>query len=205
MEGTMGIIRMAVSAFIIALLAASVATPALAGAGLEIVTLSTRPDKVSGGDILTMVRVPPGTDLGAVSVRLNGVDVTAAFWQDSAAHALLGLVSGLRDGANNLEARAAGAGADRLRVHNHPLAGPVFSGPREQPFFCQTHQFRPYPNAPFLTASQITDPCMVPARVDYVYRTTGGAFAAYNLAAPPTNVAMTTTTEGLGLAQRLRQ
>jgi hypothetical protein len=57
----------------------------------------------------------------------------------------------------------------------------VFSGPREQPFFCQTHQFQVHPGGPLLTAAQIADPCMVEtARVDYVYRTTSNAFAAFN-------------------------
>jgi hypothetical protein len=73
----------------------------------------------------------------------------------------------------------------------------VFSGPQEQPFFCQTHQFRVYPNGPFLTATQIADPCHVPTRADYVYRTTAGAFAAFDPSAPlPADLAMTTTVEG---------
>jgi hypothetical protein len=98
MEGIMGIIRMAVSAFVLALLAVSSAMPALAAGALEIVTLSNRPDKVSGGDVLAMVRVPAGTSLDAVRVRLNGADVTSAFWLDPAAHALVGLVTGLQPG-----------------------------------------------------------------------------------------------------------
>jgi hypothetical protein len=73
----------------------------------------------------------------------------------------------------------------------------VFSGPHQQPFFCQTHQFQLYPDGPFLTPTQIDDPCMVPARVDYVYRSTTGSFKPLDPGAPaPADLAMTTTTEG---------
>jgi hypothetical protein len=194
----MGIIRGAVAALVLALLAASGPTPACAAGALEIRTLSTRPDTVTGGDVLAMVGVPSGISLAAVAVRLNGADVTGAFWPDPGSHALVGLVTGLKPGTNSVEARAAGASAARIRLQNYPLAGPVFSGPREQPFFCQTHQFQVHPGGPLLTAAQIADPCMVEtARVDYVYRTTSNAFAAFNPTAPwPSDLRMTTTTEG---------
>jgi len=151
--------------------------PALAANKLEIVTLSTQADKVSGGDVLARVEVPPSTRLGDVTITLNGQDITAAFSADPASHGLVGLVSGLALGKNSLEAKAKGAGTDKLEIQNHPITGPIFSGPQEQPYFCQTHQFRPYPNASFLTPVQITAPCLVPTQVDYVYRTTAGVFA----------------------------
>ena len=168
--------------------------PALAANKLEIVTLSTQADKVSGGDVLARVEVPPSTRLGDVTITLNGQDITAAFSADPASHGLVGLVSGLALGKNSLEAKAKGAGTDKLEIQNHPIAGPIFSGPQEQPYFCQTHQFRPYPNASFLTPVQITAPCLVPTQVDYVYRTTAGVFARFDPAAPrPANLATTLT------------
>ena len=176
------------------LLAVIGARPTLAANTLEIVALSTQPDKVSGGDVLARVHVPSSTKLGDVTLTLNGRDVTAAFAADPTNHVLVGLVTGLALGKNSLEAKAKGAGTDRLEIQNHPITGPIFSGPQEQPFFCQTHQFRPYPNAPFLTATQITDPCVVLTQVDYVYRTTAGAFAKFDPAAPlPANLATTMT------------
>ena len=42
-------------------------------------------------------------------------------------------MTGLRDGRNVLA-----AGRARLTVVNHPITGPVFSGPHEQPFVCET-------------------------------------------------------------------
>jgi hypothetical protein len=160
------------------------AAPALAADRLEIVTLSNRPDKLSGGDVLVKVVVPAGTRLGDVRVSLNGTDVTGPFWQDAGRNALVGLVTGMPEGLNKIRAQARGVGADTLEVRNHSITGPVFAGPHETPFFCQTHQFRLYPNGPFLTASQIDDPCHVPTRVDYVYRSTAGTFKAFDPSAP---------------------
>jgi hypothetical protein len=104
------------------------AVPASAEARLRIDTLSTRPDMVTGGDVLVRVRGAAADD---VVVRLNGRDVTAAFDDRT------GLVTGLRLGANLLTATAGDDRAD-LTLHNHPITGPVFSGPHEQPFACET-------------------------------------------------------------------
>jgi hypothetical protein len=187
---------MLTSTVLLVALAMLLAAPALVGAAgtLEITTLSNRPDKLSGGDVLVKVAVPAGTALSDVSVSLNRQDVTSQFWHDEADHALVGLVTGLAIGTNRLEARGRGATADRLDLRNYPLAGPIFSGPQQKPFYCQTHQFRPFGAAsPLLTPTQIEDPCMVPMRVDYVYRTTGNQFVALPAGPPPANLAMTMT------------
>src|SRR5688500_635631 len=57
---------------------AAQAAPESAG-NLEIVALSNRADLVSGGDVLLEVRLPPGTDAAAVTVSVDGRDVTPAF------------------------------------------------------------------------------------------------------------------------------
>ena len=98
------------------------AVPGSAEAGLRIDTLSTRPDMVTGGDVL--VRVPPHS-----VVRLNGHVVTLP--------GRTGLVTGLTLGANRLTATTQD-GTARLTLRNHPITGPVFSGPHEQPFVCET-------------------------------------------------------------------
>jgi hypothetical protein len=182
---------------LIALTAVAVG-PALAANKIDIDSLSNRPDKISGGDILVRVRVPAGTVLDAVTVKLNNADVTGTFWQDTANHALMGLVTGLKLGQNSLNATASHANAGALRIVNYPLQGPVFSGPREEPFFCQTHQFRVYPNpGPFFSPAQLTDPCVEATRVDYLYRnTTSNAFLALPAGPLPADVRMTTTTQG---------
>lgn len=133
--------------FSVAAIAASVlalalvpAAPAAPPGGLEITTLSGRADTVTGGDSLVRVDVPRAVPLHRVTVRLNGDDVTGAFVADPAARTLTGLVDGLRLGPNTLVAGAPGRQA-RLDVVNHPQEGPVFSGPHQQPFLCETAQF----------------------------------------------------------------
>jgi uncharacterized tannase-like protein DUF6351 len=104
-------------AFICALLVL-VAVPGSAAARERIETLSTRPEMVTGGDVL--VRVPPHS-----VVRVNGRVVPF--------EGRVGVVSGLQLGPNTITADSA-----RLTVVNHPITGPVFSGPHEQPFVCET-------------------------------------------------------------------
>jgi hypothetical protein len=180
----------------LALVLLALALPALAAETLTLQTLSTRPDKVSGGDVLVAVRASAGVDLAGIKVLLNGVDVTASFFQDPATHSLIGLVSGLALGANTMDARATGAVPDRLALKNYPLEGPIFSGPQETPYYCQTHQFRVYPlPGPLLTPAQIGDPCMVPTRVDHLARS-GTSFVAFDPATgvPPGTPTTTTKT-----------
>jgi hypothetical protein len=93
-----------------------VVVPGSAEAGIT--TLSTRPDMVTGGDVL--VRVPKDA-----VVRVNGRVVPGR--GDTR------LLDGLALGRNTIT-----AGDDRLTVINHPITGPVFSGPHEQPFVCET-------------------------------------------------------------------
>src|SRR5260370_40391496 len=58
---------------------------------LRIVTLSTRPDTVSGGDVLVRVDVHRDIPLNAVRVTLNGHDVTGALQPAGGRRAPLGL------------------------------------------------------------------------------------------------------------------
>jgi hypothetical protein len=143
--------------------------------------VSTLAAYVSGGDVLVSVT---GDDLDGVRVERDGVDVTSAF------HAmpdgsLLGLVGGLDEGRHAIVARPPQGPFGRLKVVNHPITGPLFSGPQQQPFFCET-----VANGlgPALDAA-----CSAPTQVTYRYRTTAGAFAV--LADPtvrPADLAQTT-------------
>ncbi len=119
------------------------------------------PDLVSGGQVL--VRVPAARD---VRVTANGRDVTGEFKQTG--DTLLGLVGGLRDGTNEIVASAPGRGRASLRVTNHPITGPVFSGRQQEPFYCETQAYGLPAATPPL--------CSAPTQVSYQYRTTGGQF-----------------------------
>ena len=171
--------------------------PAFA-AKIEIESLSSRPDKISGGDMLIRVRVPEGVALGDVKVKLNNADVTGGLFQDPGSHALMGLVTDLKEGKNTINASANQTNPGALAVVNYPIQGPVFSGPQEKPFYCQTHQFRVYAGGPFFSAAQLTDPCVEATRVDYLYRTTAtpGAFVVLPAGPLPADLKMTTTTTG---------
>jgi len=166
----------------------------------QIQVLSGRPDTVAGGDAL--VRISAGKKdvrLSDVRVELNGRNITSAFVADPGAKTLTGLVTGMRLGRNELEVDAKRKGHGRadadLVLTNYPIEGPVFSGPHEQPFFCQTHQFNMPAGLGTLTPTQITDPCHIPMRVDYIYRTnaTPSALAQWPAGATayPANMAMT--------------
>jgi Tannase-like family of unknown function (DUF6351) len=170
-------------------------------AGLSITSLSSRPDVVSGGDALVRVDVPADFVLAHIVIKLNGVDVTASFHADAATNTLTGLVTGLKLGANALEAftnpTGNGQAAARLTLVNHPITGPIFSGPRQTPFICQTQSFK-LPDGTFLPASSDPDTCSVPTVVQYVYMSTGGTIKPMaNTSALPADVATTTTDLGV--------
>ena len=94
-------------------------TPPLADGQFELLTLSTLPDTVTGGDVLVAIRGLDSVD--GLIVRRNGTDITDAFAVVD--DEVRGLVTGLPVGASTLEAAAHGQVA-RLVVHNHPVTGP---------------------------------------------------------------------------------
>src|SRR5882724_6955176 len=119
---------------------ASASPPAPAAAGLSISPVSNpRPDMVSGGQVLLRVTAGPRLRDKSVQVEANGRDVTGAFQQQSDG-TLLGLVKGLRVGDNVVSATA-GRDRARLTVIDHSISGPVFSGPQQVPFYCETTAF----------------------------------------------------------------
>jgi hypothetical protein len=135
---------------------------------LGIVILSNpRPWLVSGGDVL--VKIVPDRGGGRVRVAENGRDISDGFVQQPDG-TLLGLVAGLRLGGNDLTATANGHRVSVTLV-NHPSSGPVFSGPQQWPFFCETKTFD-------LAQPEEEGLCEAPAVVTYRYRTTAGKFEA---------------------------
>src|SRR5205814_145825 len=188
---------------LIAAAAAVAVTPAFAADQLAITTLSSRPDMVSGGNALLRVDVPAPFSLGQIVVKLDGQDVTATFHADQAAHTLTGLVNGLAVGANGVEVftnpTGNGQPAEHKTLVNYPITGPIFSGPRQEPFICQTQSFK-LPDGTTLTSAPLaSDDCSAPTDVQYVYRSTaGGALKPMpNTSALPADVAMTTTDSGV--------
>ena len=167
---------------------------------LEIRTLSTRHDTVTGGDVLVEVDVPLGVPRQKVVVFANGANITATLHWDDSARTLTGLVTGLRLGANEISADANGNGAGRpsasLAITNYPITGPVFSGPHETPFKCETATFA-FPDGSTPLGSALDADCSIATRVDFFYRTTTNAWKPLpSFAAYPADLATVTTLEG---------
>ena len=158
--------------------------------GLRITAVSSRPEFVTGGDLLVRIDLPAGAAAGNVRVTLNGGDVTGRVRPDAAGRSLTGLIDGLTLGANQIAATSGNASA-RLNVVNHPISGPVLSSPQEQPFVCMTERFKLQSGG---TLGRPLDAnCSIATRVDYVYRaSTGTDFKPLSDKAVPADAAMVT-------------
>jgi hypothetical protein len=167
----------------------------------QIVTVSTRNDTISGGDVLVRIDVSPRVRLEQVVVTLNSQDVTGAFRPVPGTRSLLGLVTALRLGDNTLTVREEGGDegrrSARLTLTNWPIIGPIFSGPHEQPFICMTQGFN-LPVTGGTLGPPLDENCSIETRVDYVYRSTESRFE--RLPDPtmrPDDLAHTTTNDGV--------
>ena len=118
----------------------------------------------------------------------------------------------MKDGANVVTARNGRAGA-RLTITNHPVGGPIFSGPQVQPWICATADAQaatdtsPATNASGLSTTAVDAQCNIASEDRLFYRTTeqcsqrsGGApcFKPYDPnAAVPADLAETTNDQGV--------
>ena len=157
---------------------------------LEIRILSSRPDLVSGGDALVEVRAAAGIRPGQLTLTLNGKDVTGRLDADGESGRYRGLVEGLTLGENTLAAKLKSPRADAsLKVTNHPITGPILSGPHLKPYECNTVESG---LGPALDAN-----CSAPRKISHLYRTADNAFKPFDPAAPrPADLATTTTSDG---------
>lgn len=159
--------------------------------------VSTRPEYVTGGNALVSVKLPPGIAGQGFTVSVGGRDVTASF-EESGTGEYLGLVEGLPEGKSTITlAPKRGKGhVAAMEVTNYAITGPVFSGPHEQPYLCQTHQFTIYPGGSTLGAAADAN-CSVPTRVDYLYRSAAGSYKPFDAGSTaPADLATTTTKDG---------
>jgi Tannase-like family of unknown function (DUF6351) len=192
-------------------IAALVAAPGPAAAvgddtwSIEI--LSSAPDQVSGNDALVRVGFPGDEIVVEARLFLNGVNVTDFLAPQG--DDLVGVVEGFTVGQNLLQLKPSLKSKQvkaQLAVVNHPIGGPIFSGPQQQPFVCTTARVglgqpiidnqdhfgipvaqedasgnyprdgRGYPTAA-ATIIGWSKNCAGNRRVEYQYRTTSGAFA----------------------------
>ena len=171
-----------------ALAALAAAPPAHAAKNrVSIKVLSGRADLVSGDSALVGIKA---RHPGRLKVRLvprgrKARNVTGAF-ERRGKRRLAGLVTGLHLGRNVLRAtRPSGAGA-RIALTDHPIGGPVFSGPQLDPWVCQDGAADAH--------------CNQPPSYSYLYKSadpTKSGFQAYDPDNPPSDVATTTTDRGV--------
>jgi hypothetical protein len=155
---------------------------------VEIRALSTRADLVSGGDVLVEVVLPAGVDTAHVRMTVDGRDVTDAIAVRSDGR-MVGLVEGLDVGRNRLVATLPDGSGAQLDLTNHPIGGPLFSGPQIQPWICATDEHDMGP--------AVDEQCNAPTTIRWMYRSVvTGHYHAYDPASPPPDVATTTTDEG---------
>lgn len=157
---------------------------------LSVTSLSSRPDMVSGGDVLIELR--PSGPVEKAHVKLNGKDVSHAFHHDTARGAVVGLVEGLKPGVNEIEAKV-GSRSGTLQVVDHPITGPILSGEHLKPYVCMTEESG--------LGKPLDADCSAAAKVEYFYRsgsTPEGSFKP--LADPagphPADLLETTTSTG---------
>ncbi|HEU0102384.1 MAG TPA: DUF6351 family protein [Mycobacteriales bacterium] len=170
------------------------AAPAAAADPVQIQVLGNRADLLSGGDALVRVALPAGATSDRVRVQLDQRDVTGMFAFRSNGR-YEGLVTGLKLGPNTLRATLRRPGSDvgaTLTLTNHPIGGPVFSGPQVQPWECDTAAGGA-PLGPAVDAK-----CNTPTVYRWFYRSTDAArgFQPYDAAQPPVDLARTTTDTG---------
>jgi hypothetical protein len=165
---------------------------ASAQSNLTIEVLSSRPELVTGGDAL--VRISGASE--APKVNVGASDVSGAFKSDQKG-GWVGLVAGLKDGSNQLVAKAAGKEAT-LTLVNHPLNGTLIAGPQQHPFVCENESHG---------LEQPKDgSCAAPTVVKYFYRNRGGAWRPFDpKAARPNDIGTAKTTEGREIPLIVRQ
>ncbi len=197
--------RRILAAFVAALMAAALAAPAAAApptergrpadagrdaghpaaaGGFSVEVLSSRPEYVSGGDARIAIEVPENVALERVRVRVDGgpaqVDLAPV-----GSSRLEGVIEGLPLGTSTIRVTP---GPARIDVTNHPVAGPMFSGPHQEPFYCQTEQAGLGP--------ALDEDCSAETQVEFRYRRTGGGFATLPDGERPSDLAQTTTSTG---------
>ncbi|WP_017597736.1 DUF6351 family protein [Nocardiopsis lucentensis] len=185
---------------------AAPATPLPEDAGAPTLqVLSSRPDAVMGGTALVRLGLPSGTAPDRARLTVDGEDVTDALravYLDGAGPALEGVVTGLPEGGSTLVASLSGL-RTRLTVTNHPARGPVFSGPHETPFVCDTDSFDLHGGGTLGPA--LDEDCSAPTVVRHMYRTAGGAWAAMpDPDRVPDDAARTTTSAGAEVPYTVR-
>ncbi len=152
---------------------------------VRILVLSGRSDLIAGGEVLVAIQVPRGINPKTLRVTLGRRNVRTRFARRANGQ-FEGLLTNLKLGRNVVRAVLPNGYGARIAITNHPNGGPVFSGPQIEPWTCE-------PGA-------LDRKCDRRPRISYLYRSTDPTktgLQPYDLANPPSDVAMTTTDAGV--------
>ncbi len=189
------------------------AAGAISGGGgissnVRLQVLSSAPQWVSGGDARIELQAPRALH-ASLQLWLNGQPIKHTLVADG--DRLEGVISGLALGENVLEARTTAGVRARLALTNHPVTGPMFSGPQQHPFVCTTIQSavgrQPLVDSATPPGYPVTDgsgavigysrDCSVETSVTYAYRNTSGALVPLPAGgARPADMGTTTLPDG---------
>lgn len=173
--------------------------PAIGASGappnrLTITPVSAPAPAITGGSAL--IRISGSHELrpSDVDIRVNGRAAKGFITDRTRPGSLIGNISGLRVGRNTVTARSDDA-SGQVVLTDRAADGPLFSGPKETPFICDTADFASVTGKPLGPPTDAD--CSAPTRVDYLYKATDGKL--HLLADPsqlPTDVVDTTTLDG---------
>jgi hypothetical protein len=146
--------------------------------GLTIITLSNRADLISGGSALVELKTPGFVFPATLKVDRDGTDITAAFTQNASGR-IIGLVTGLKNGANKISATTTDGSwvGAQLVITNHPIGGPVLLASQTTPWVCATPVpiaavgNTPGTNASGLSTNAIDAQCNIATEFKLWYRT----------------------------------
>ncbi|MFX4272092.1 DUF6351 family protein [Propionibacteriaceae bacterium Y1685] len=168
---------------------------AVAGTSLGVQVLSApKAEMISGGDALIGVTLPTGADPESVTITAGRRDVSSAFAVSDGR--LVGLVDKLPVGRTLVRAKL-GARSAQVMVTNHPAQGPMFSGPHQQPFICQTQAFTSPVGGKLGDATDKN--CSAPTKIEYGYHPKGSSTQLVKVADPdnvPDDVEMIKIADG---------
>ncbi len=175
------------------------ATPPPAGDSLSISTVSSRPDMVSDADTLIEIKLPSPAAAADLAAAHDGQDITGDLQPlDADPSRLRMLLEDLPDGPSAVTAELPGYPEARLILVDHPRTGPVFSGPHQEPFICQTVEYG--------VGEPIDENCSIVTQYSYMYRNNTNAWVplADPTAPYPADGQTTTTNEGKTVPYAIR-
>lgn len=179
---------------------------------LDLISLSSAPNQVSGDTVLISLEgdaITISKEMDSLKFWLNGAVVSPEVRTGRNGPEIL--VAGLVEGENRLELHHSESGPlSDLTLTAYPVTGPIFSGPQQYPFVCTvTTELgkQPLVDTEGDTGFPVMDgdgnkiglsrDCSIDSYVEFVYRTTGGSWAALpEDGSRPADMATTELTDG---------